>query len=71
MNAKPISVQSVTAIADQLSINLIDAIHQAQYDILDNNTSRPDVRIKAILAFHELEKATHNQFHKLQRYLEY
>jgi hypothetical protein len=61
---------SVSQTVDKLHAVLVDSIHQAQYEILDNNISRPDLRIKAILVLHDLEKATHNQYMKLQKYLD-
>jgi hypothetical protein len=71
MKTQNICGLSVTQTVDKLHANLVDSIQQAQYEILANDISRPDLRIKAILVLHELEKAAHNQYTKLQRHLEY
>ena len=55
---------------DSMHHDIIESIQKAQYEILNNNASRTDDRLRAIIALHSMEKNLWIRIGKLRQTLE-
>ena len=46
---------------------VIESLQRAQYKILDNDTSRPDIRIEGIITLHEIQKKVNREMNNMSR----